>query len=886
MKNGLFLSLIALTAIGCGGGGGDSSSTASSPPNLAPTISELSLAPIKERAEVSYTPSVTDSDGSIASYQWLQTSGTEVLELVSNTGTLSFTAPALTTSEVISFSLTVIDNDGASATRVMDIDVETYPELNTVSLADSGMQKCLTTVPEADVGISSLSCSDIVIKSLEDLVNFKNIKELTLVNTELKYITGLNNLKDLESFTLIGHDLWDFSSLTEYPNLTSITIDLASRYSHDLSYVTSLPNLRQLSISNTYLLKNISSLKEAVNLETLVLSDARLDSLSFLPSLEKLTSLDISGNEIDDITALSQLPNLKKLRLSSAKVSELESIFNLTKLEHLDLSDSHGYSYDVDLSGIDKLVNLKELILTKVQSYNIDDVATLTSLEKLDLTSGNLLAISPIEKLTALKTLDLSNNPAINDIYVLEKLVNLESLNLSGLKNINSLSNISSLKKLTSLNIDLVGRSLSNTLIDIAQIAPLTNLEVFSAELVNLGNARQIETLTKLKKLNLKNSQLDELFDFSDLTNLEELDITADQFTDLSVLDGLYNLKELTAESRNLASLGDFSTLPSLEKLSIISAPGVDDFSPLSSLKRITDLKLGGIADLGDLGYLSGLKTLIRLDLNGSSYYSNTAALLALENLHFLNLGHNRHFTCDDLQTLKDALPLALIRLNVRCSSQGVDFSLFTDPVLKNCIAAKYYDISKIEQIDCQSPVKNLEGLEQFTNVNWLTITTQGNVNLDPIVNLRSLNVLSLPFSNITSDSEFSKFHEHSNLSYVSLRGNKLTSVYQLNDIPNLRGIDLYGNYLEDVSSLNEIGPQLTTLLLQSNRLTDISNLSTFKSLEWLVLSGNEIVDVSVLSPLTNLSSIEFYYINSIDCDSLATLQVALPTTLLLGHGC
>lgn len=63
----------------------------------------------------------SDSDGSIASYAWVQTSGTAVTLTGADTATPSFTAP--TSGATLVFALTVTDNEGASATDSVTVTV-------------------------------------------------------------------------------------------------------------------------------------------------------------------------------------------------------------------------------------------------------------------------------------------------------------------------------------------------------------------------------------------------------------------------------------------------------------------------------------------------------------------------------------------------------------------------------------------------------------------------------------------------------------------------------------------------------------------------------------------------------------------------------------------
>ncbi|MCP5076853.1 MAG: hypothetical protein GY951_02175, partial [Psychromonas sp.] len=62
-----------------------------------------------------------DSDGSIASYLWLQTSGPAVEITNSDSAEISFSAPQ--ESAKLTFRLTVTDNDGATAHDDVSIDV-------------------------------------------------------------------------------------------------------------------------------------------------------------------------------------------------------------------------------------------------------------------------------------------------------------------------------------------------------------------------------------------------------------------------------------------------------------------------------------------------------------------------------------------------------------------------------------------------------------------------------------------------------------------------------------------------------------------------------------------------------------------------------------------
>tara|TARA_Y100001973_G_scaffold10348_1_gene14069 strand:+ start:1206 stop:4286 length:3081 start_codon:yes stop_codon:yes gene_type:complete len=86
----------------------------------------------------------TDSDGSIVSYSWNQTTGSTVTLTGGNTATPSFIAPSTDTAQTITFELTVTDDGGLAATDSVSVqvaaDVVTLPP-GIPPVADPGLNK-------------------------------------------------------------------------------------------------------------------------------------------------------------------------------------------------------------------------------------------------------------------------------------------------------------------------------------------------------------------------------------------------------------------------------------------------------------------------------------------------------------------------------------------------------------------------------------------------------------------------------------------------------------------------------------------------------------------------------------------------------------------------
>ncbi len=146
----LLLSIGLLAALtGCGSSGSSSSDSTTDPEpasNLPPTVSAGEDFNVDEQTLVNLQGTATDSDGSIASYQWAQTSGETVVIDNADSQNASFSAPETVTEMLLTFELTVTDNQGASASSQVNIiinPVNTMPVLSL--LGHPGVIESLST---------------------------------------------------------------------------------------------------------------------------------------------------------------------------------------------------------------------------------------------------------------------------------------------------------------------------------------------------------------------------------------------------------------------------------------------------------------------------------------------------------------------------------------------------------------------------------------------------------------------------------------------------------------------------------------------------------------------------------------------------------------------
>ncbi len=114
--------------------------------NAPPEVNAGDDININEQTFVQLNAEASDRDGTVDFYAWIQMDGTDVNLVNSNFANASFTAPMVGSgSEVLSFSVTVTDNNGASATDSISVLVNAntdnnVPVINITSPINNGSQ--------------------------------------------------------------------------------------------------------------------------------------------------------------------------------------------------------------------------------------------------------------------------------------------------------------------------------------------------------------------------------------------------------------------------------------------------------------------------------------------------------------------------------------------------------------------------------------------------------------------------------------------------------------------------------------------------------------------------------------------------------------------------
>ena len=271
--------------------------------------------------------------------------------------------------------------------------------------------------------------TEIYEKDMEQLESFairgfdEETFESFVGDQQIKSIVGLEKAVNLKQLTISGNPddskgaLRDISPLKGLKNLELL------RLSHndiiDISPIEGLTNLKHLFLSHNQI-KNIDAVKNLTNLESLDfarnIGEERISDISAIANLTKLKLLGLSDANIPDISVLRNLVNLETFMANDSRIEDISVLKNAKNLEILYLDKNKI----TDVSVVKDLVELTELYLRNNNISEID-FSKLTKLLDVNVQGNKISDYSSLEKLTALKYVNLSKqNVDLNREYILD----------------------------------------------------------------------------------------------------------------------------------------------------------------------------------------------------------------------------------------------------------------------------------------------------------------------------------------------------------------------------------------------------------------------------------------------------------------------------------
>ncbi|MBP3391296.1 MAG: leucine-rich repeat domain-containing protein [Clostridia bacterium] len=233
-------------------------------------------------------------------------------------------------------------------------------------------------------------------------------------------------------------------------------------------------------------------------------------------------------------------------------------------------------------------------------------------------------------------------------------------------------------------------------------------------------------------------------------TNLEELDLKGNRITDLTPLGSLTKLKKLDISKNFTLLSGD------REK-------GLD-LTPLKSLVLLEELNASGNM-ITDLSPLTGLACLKVLDVQNNRL-KDISPLSTCIGLESLNVASNYHINSETM------------------NEQGIaDVSCVANmPNLHTLIAAN-------------NVITTLEGVETLTQLEYVDVTQNYLMTLDPLAGCTALTTLIAEHNNLL---DLKAFENHKTLETLNVQLNRLHYVPEILTMPALKTFLYEGNQILD----------------------------------------------------------------------------------------
>ncbi len=308
-------------------------------------------------------------------------------------------------------------------------------------------------VKEFSVSYAVVPHLDFLVKgmpNIEDLdVRYSNIADLTS-------ISGLANLKEFNAYGATVKDFSplvanpklelvyyyavkeaDFSSLGKLKQVKSLNGGLTSLST--IEWMQDMPNLKEISFFSETV-TDYTPLKNAPNLEKLHLWSMKkpLGDLAFLSTLPNLKELTIDSMEgVTNFDALSHLQRLEELTLNGNNEDEglAMSLTSLAKLKNIkDIYITEEYVESIDVKGLPMLYNLvisEANVGENQKALDLANVKDLPELRKLDLSESNVTNFNALANMPMLTTLNLAKTQGITDLNNLKAFPKLTNLTVS-----------------------------------------------------------------------------------------------------------------------------------------------------------------------------------------------------------------------------------------------------------------------------------------------------------------------------------------------------------------------------------------------------------------------------------------------------------------------
>ena len=343
---------------------------------------------------------------------------------------------------------------------------------------------------------------EIMVKNLQGIEYFINLRELSAVFNDISDISALSRLAQLRDIDLGGNPVGDIGALSGLINLERLT--LFGGQFKDVNPLAGLTSLVSLNLGGIQLY-DISQLAALTKIDNLYLGGCGIDDISSLAGMTSMFRLELQDNYITDLSPLAGMANLIKLKLANNPVQDYSPIEELySRLQEKDFE--YGQIFNVQLPLKPKQPE-EQAVISDVGLEAI--LRETTGIFNRPMTNGDLSKIGKIAGNTD------GMWQQVSDITALKHCLNLEGLVIIG-SNVSDLTPLAGLKRLRGLSI------LDSAVNDVAPLGGLGQLVMLDLKGNRITDVSPLMSLTQLERLNVANNQI---ADFSPLYGLDKLSV-------------------------------------------------------------------------------------------------------------------------------------------------------------------------------------------------------------------------------------------------------------------------------------------------------------------------------------------------------------------------
>lgn len=405
-----------------------------------------------------------------------------------------------------------VEVTAATGSLYVSVDGE-YPSLKGAYEGPFSLGLGETTVQAVAVGenglVSPLSAYGYTISGVVERVQLQDSALDALVRELLSRSAGSDlttaDLWSIAELTVPAETL-ELTDLAYFTGLTSLTIQ--EHAAPDLSFLSSLTKLETLDLSDSTISpESLSLIGSLPNLKSLNLARCGLSTLSGLETLTTLTELNLSENSISDVTPLGGNAGLQTLNLQRNAISNVTGLSGMTALAWLDVS----YNSLGDMSPLSGCASLTWLDVSNNNLTALSGIGRLTGLTYLDGSYNALTDVTGIGSCTALTELDLSNN-VLDNMDELVTLVNVSVLDVS-YNDILTIPDFPDVAALATFN------GCHNFFEDVSGLAGLQSLNYVYLDYNNISDINVLSTCNNLVQVNVFRTNV------SDISALQGMDV-------------------------------------------------------------------------------------------------------------------------------------------------------------------------------------------------------------------------------------------------------------------------------------------------------------------------------------------------------------------------